>query len=227
MDLPLVFCLNPDTVIQPGVVEVMKTEMENASAIAVAGPRLVEADGSVYPSARNFPSLVDGAGHALVGLVWPNNRWTQRYKRTGLHREEATDVDWLSGAALFVRRTAFKEVGGFDERYFMYMEDVDLCWRLIRAGWRIRYVPSVTVIHFRGVSTDQHPYRFIVAHHKSLFRYHLRTSRGVDRLALPVVTAGLVLRTPVACLHRWLIGKRADHKSLRPRRAQGAGKVSR
>ncbi len=85
----------------------------------------------------------------------------------------------MSGACFLVRRSAFEQVGGFDEAYFMYLEDVDLCWRLGRAGWRVAYVPTAEVTHLQGVSTDRHPYRMIVEHHRSLLRFAARSSRGL------------------------------------------------
>ncbi|WP_421021041.1 glycosyltransferase family 2 protein, partial [Klebsiella pneumoniae] len=75
------------------------------------------------------------------------------------------------GTYVALRREAFDAVGGFDDRYFMYMEDVDLCWRLWRAGWRVGYEPTARVVHAIGRSTDQTPYRMIAEHHRSLGRY--------------------------------------------------------
>jgi N-acetylglucosaminyl-diphospho-decaprenol L-rhamnosyltransferase len=101
------------------------------------------------------------------------------------------------------RRLAFDSVGGFDESYFMYVEDVDLCWRLGRAGWRTRFEPAAEVVHFQGVSTSRRPYRMLVAHHRSLWRFARRSSSGRDRALLPLVAAGLVARCALACaLHR-------------------------
>jgi N-acetylglucosaminyl-diphospho-decaprenol L-rhamnosyltransferase len=111
-------------------------------------------------------------------------------------------VDWVSGACFLVRREAFEAVGGFDESYFMYAEDVDLCWRLGRAGWTVGYVPDAEVTHHQGVSTDRHPYRMIVEHHRSLVRFWLRTTPGWRRLALPLVLAGASTRAVLAAVAR-------------------------
>ena len=104
----------------------------------------------------------------------------------------------MSGACFLVRRSAFEEVGGFDEAYFMYAEDVDLCWRLGRAGWRAAYVPAAEVTHLQGVSTDPHPYRMILEHHRSLLRFAVRSSSGWRRALLPLVTVGLAVRAGLA-----------------------------
>ena len=113
-------------------------------------------------------------------------------------------VDWVSGACFLVRRTAFEQVGGFDEAYFMYAEDVDLCWRLGRAGWRVLYAPDAEIVHLQGVSTDRHPFRMIVEHHRSLLRFAVRSSRGWRRLLLPLVALGIGVRAGLACLSRVL-----------------------
>ena len=89
----------------------------------------------------------------------------------------------------------------------MYLEDVDLCWRLNEAGWRISYEPKAEVLHVQGVSTDLHPYRMLVAHHRSLWLFARRTTVGAERLALPVVCVGLVARLAVAVIRRRLAGR--------------------
>ena len=97
------------------------------------------------PSTRRpapIPSPGDAVGHALLGLVRPSNRFTRRYRQLDVDPARPRDVEWLSGAALWLRRSALESVGGWDEHYFMYMEDVDLCWRLRRLGWRVAYEPG-------------------------------------------------------------------------------------
>ena len=111
-------------------------------------------------------------------------------------------MDWVSGACFVARREALDRLGGFDESYFMYSEDVDLCWRAWRAGWRVAYEPAAAVVHAQGASADQHPYRMIVAHHRSLLRFARRTTTGGRRALLPVVAAGLALRAALACAQR-------------------------
>src|SRR5947209_19783299 len=114
----------------------------------------------------------------------------------------ASDVDWASGTCLMLRAAALGDAARFDESYFMYVEDVDLCWRLRQAGWRVGYEPAGRVIHTVGASSELAPYRMIVAHHRSLLRFSARTARGARRILLPVVAAGLVVRTILALLQR-------------------------
>jgi N-acetylglucosaminyl-diphospho-decaprenol L-rhamnosyltransferase len=132
-------------------------------------------DGSRYPSARELPSLTQGVGHALLGRLWPSNPWTTAYQR----RQESTvdqerTAGWLSGACLLLRREAFEQVGGFDEGYFMFFEDLDLGERLGLAGWHNVHVPSAQVTHVGGTSWRDRPAPMIRAHHRSAARYLCR-----------------------------------------------------
>jgi N-acetylglucosaminyl-diphospho-decaprenol L-rhamnosyltransferase len=131
---------------------------------------VLEPDGSVYPSARQVPDLVSGAGHAVLGTVWPSNPWTAGYRQENESISERA-VGWLSGSCLLMRRAAFDSINGFDARYFMYMEDVDLGDRLGKAGWLNVYVPSAEVTHAKGHAAGKHPELMLPAHHQSAYRF--------------------------------------------------------
>ena len=206
---------NPDIEVGDGAVDALRASLRDDPGLGVVGPRLLNADGSVYPSARTFPDLVDAFGHGLLGLVVPNNPFTRRYRMLDRDYDRPADVDWVSGAFVLIRRRTWEEIGGFDPRYFMYLEDVDLCWRAGRAGWRVGYVPEAEVVHFQGVSAARHPYRMQVAHHRSMWRFATQTSVGAKRWALPVVAVGLVCRVAVASLHHRFGGFRRPSRRLR------------
>ena len=206
-DAPYLLVCNPDLEIRPGAVGALVTALESDPALGAVGPRLCNTDGSLYPSARTFPDLVDAIGHGLFGLVAPHNPFTRRYRLLDWDHGSRAKVDWVSGACFLVRRQAWDSVGGFDPSYFMYMEDVDLCWRLRRAGWEVAYEPAAEVLHTQGVSADLHPYRMLLAHHRSMWLFALRTTTGWRRLALPVVAIGLLGRLAVAVLRRRLAGR--------------------
>ena len=200
---PSLLVCNSDLEVGPGSLGVLAQALAARPGCGVVGPLVRDAGGSRYPSARRFPALTDAAGHALLGLFVPGNRFTRAYHQA--HLAEASgveEVDWLSGACLLLERSAFETVGGFDESYFMYAEDVDLCWRLARAGWKSAYVPAAEVVHLQGVSTDAHPYRMILEHHRSLLRFAARSSSGWRRALLPLVTVGLAVRAGLAGLAR-------------------------
>jgi N-acetylglucosaminyl-diphospho-decaprenol L-rhamnosyltransferase len=195
---------NPDVVMRPGAVAALLSALEADPSVGIVGPRLLNADGTIYPSARSFPSLVDAAGHGLLGLIWAANPFSRRYKLLDWDHADERTVDWVSGACLLVRRPAWDEIGGFDPSFFMYMEDVDLCWRANRAGWRVRYQPAGEVTHLQGVSTNATPYRMILAHHRSLWHFAERTTAGWRRGLLPVLAPAMAARAGFACLRHWL-----------------------
>ncbi len=194
-----VLILNPDTVVEPGTVKALADALDRDPGLAVVGPRMENVDGTLYPSVRRFPDLTVAFGHAFLGLVWPANPYTRRYRMLDADHDRALgNVDWVSGACAMVRRSAFDAVGGFDEAYFMYVEDVDLCWRLGRSGWRIGYEPAGRVVHALGGSSRLVPYRMIAEHHRSLLRFVVKSSEGPRRALVPLVAAGLAVRTLAA-----------------------------
>jgi N-acetylglucosaminyl-diphospho-decaprenol L-rhamnosyltransferase len=198
-DLPYVLVCNPDLRVHPGAVAELVATLEARPAWAIVGPRIVTPDGGVYPSVRRFPSMTDAAGHALLGLFNPDNRFSRRYRAPEAGGEEAAPADWVSGACLLIRRQAMEELGGFDESYFMFAEEMDLCWRAHQAGWVVGVQPAATVTHLEGVSRRRHPYRMIVAHHRSAMRFAVRTTTGWRRAALPLAAVVLGLRLVAAC----------------------------
>jgi N-acetylglucosaminyl-diphospho-decaprenol L-rhamnosyltransferase len=169
-DQEYVLVANPDVVWSPGSIDALLDAAERWPQAGALGPLIRDPDGSIYPSARHLPSLVRGGMHAVVGFVWKSNPWTKSYRQEHLQPSERS-VGWLSGSCLLLRRKAFEAVGGFDERYFMYMEDVDLGDRLGRAGWLNVYVPGSEILHDKGHSTGRDPARNLRAHHDSTYIY--------------------------------------------------------
>ena len=209
-----VLVCNPDLLLDPGCIDALVRRLGEEPDLGVVAPRLRNPYGSTYVSGRPFPSLVDAMGHAFVGLIWSGNQWSRRYLQTGWDRQEPADVDWASGALLLVRRRTFELLGGFDERFFMFMEDVDLCWRARQAGWRVGMEPAAGAVHIVGASRAARPYRMVVAHHRSLWRWSSLRWTGRSRLGLPLVALALVVRAALVCLaHR--IG-RAPGRNDRP-----------
>jgi len=203
-DTPVVAVLNGDIELVAGVAGAMIAALDAAPRLGAVGPRVLNVDGSVYPSARTDPGLVVATAHAAFGLVWPTNPWTRRYRQLDVDPNRTRDVDWISGAALWLRRDALDDVGGWDERYFMYMEDVDLCLRLRRAGWRIAFEPAGEIVHVQGASTSKVPYRMIAEHHRSVWRFAARRYRGWKRAMLVPLAPVLALRCLAAMAqHAW------------------------
>jgi N-acetylglucosaminyl-diphospho-decaprenol L-rhamnosyltransferase len=188
---------NPDVEWLPCALDELLAVAERTPRAGALGPLIRDPGGTVYPSARLLPSLGRGVGHAVLGTVWPANPWTTAYRQSEAEIGER-DAGWLSGSCLLLRRAAFDSVGGFDPRYFMYFEDVDLGDRLAKAGWRNRFVPSAEVVHAQGHAANRADVsaRMLAVHHDSAYRYladrHPGPAWAPLRLAL---RAGLAVRS--------------------------------
>jgi N-acetylglucosaminyl-diphospho-decaprenol L-rhamnosyltransferase len=210
---PVVAVCNSDLHLRAGTGAAVLARFDDAT-VGAAGPRIRNPDGSTYPSARAFPSLVDAVGHGLLGLLWPTNPFSRRYRRLDADPGAPRDADWVSGAAIWLRRRAVDAIGGWDDGYFMYMEDMDLCWRLGRAGWRIVYEPGGEVVHVQGLSTAAAPYRMIVEHHRSVLRFASKRWRGPRRLLLGPTVVYLALRAGLVMVVR-AVGPRAGRPRVK------------
>lgn len=192
---PWLLVCNSDLVWQPGSLDALVAAGEARPRTGSLGPALLNPDGTIYPSARELPSLTQGAGHAVLGRVWPGNPWTRAYQARQQTTGDERVAGWLSGACLLLRRQAFEQVGGFDEGYFMFFEDVDLGERLARAGWTNLYVPSAHVTHIGGTSWRDRPAPMIRAHHASAYRYLARRyARWYEAPVRWALRAGLAAR---------------------------------
>lgn len=191
---------NPDVQWGPRSIDEMLEAAARWPQAGALGPLIRDPDGTVYPSARHQPSLIRGGMHAVVGPFWKRNPWTAAYRQERHEPSERT-VGWLSGSCLLLRRAAYDQVQGFDERYFMYMEDVDLGDRLAAAGWSNVYVPSAEILHDKGHATGRDPARNLAAHHTSTYTFLADRHPGWWQAPLRwsirsalAVRAGLVVR---------------------------------
>lgn len=191
---------NPDLEVHPGTLDALRRALVANPAWALVGPRIFTDTGEVYPSVRAFPSFTDAAGHALLAVFKPDNPFTKRYNPGTPEGDVVTGAGWVSGSCFLARRGALEELGGFDEAYFMYLEDTDLCWRAHHAGWGVGFAGTAAVTHVQGVSTARDPYRMMVAHHRSALRFTFRTTTGWRRLALPFAVLVLGARMAMATL---------------------------
>ncbi|MCS6859670.1 MAG: glycosyltransferase family 2 protein [Abditibacteriales bacterium] len=191
-----ILLLNPDTIVHGDALERLVAWMEQHPDAGAVGPRLLNSDGSLQFSCRAFPTL--GAGffrQTPLGALFPRNRFVRQYLMTDWDHTVEREVDWLSGAALMVRREVLESVGLLDEGFYMYCEDVDWCYRMHQHGWKVYYVPHAVITHAIGGSSNQCQARMIVERHKSMWRYYLKHNcRGASALLLPVVFLGLAAR---------------------------------
>ncbi len=204
--------LNPDTEVSAHLLPVLRERLRQEADVAVVGPLVRNPDQTVQLSCRRFPSVTAGVLHGFLGLVWENNPFSRWYLMADWDHASPSDVDWVSGAAMLIRREAFEEVGGFDEGYFMYVEDVDFCWRLRQAGWRVAYEPRACVSHVGGTSSTKAPYRLLIAHHRSMLRFEKRrrsarhltkSARFFSLCTWPFLVGGVAGRAGILLALRW------------------------
>ncbi len=157
-----VYFLNPDTELVDGGLWTLFAAVARDPAVAAAGPELRYADGARQSSRRRFPTPLTGFFESTwLGRAWPGNPWARRLQMAGWPEAHRHDVDWVVGAALLARRASLEQVrmpayaGPFDEGFFMYSEELDLCKRLKGAGGRVIYVPEARVVHHEGRSSEQ------------------------------------------------------------------------
>jgi N-acetylglucosaminyl-diphospho-decaprenol L-rhamnosyltransferase len=188
----LLLILNPDARLLPGTVPTMVAAFRSNPSLGIASPTLIASDGQVAEAGGTIPTPLGSLSAKLRRLLGLHTV-PRPYEPRGV-----VTTDWVSGAAMMIRRDAWDVVGGFDERFFLYMEDVDLCLRVRAAGWTVGIVPAAQVVHAGGGS-QRHPDGFRraqIAYERSLFAFHTkyfgRTTAWVARfLRLIYVRTGL------------------------------------
>lgn len=167
------FLLNSDTIVHEGALAKLMAYLEEDPKAGIIGPKLLNPDGSLQYSARKFP--VPAAAlfrNTPLGKLFPNNRYTREYLMQDWGHDEVREVDWVSGAAFLAREELLEKVGFFDPEYFMFSEDVDLCFRAWKGGFKVVYLPTAVITHAIGRSTDKAPNRMIGRFHSSMFRFY-------------------------------------------------------
>jgi N-acetylglucosaminyl-diphospho-decaprenol L-rhamnosyltransferase len=202
---PFVLLMNPDAEISSGTLSALLKLAEDWPRVAAIGPLIRNPDGSVYPSGRVFPTILDAVGHAFLGPFRPDNRYSRAYTIADWDRMTPRVLDWVSLSCMLVRRSALQEVGLLDESFFLYGEELDLCTRFRDAGWEVLYTPEVEVTHAVGVSTSQASALWRQREHsKGVYRYFAKhRARGWRRILLPPAWLALRLRAEV-------VGRRRD-----------------
>lgn len=148
--------LNPDTVVKAGALTALVHYLDAHPRVGIVGPRLYYPDRQVQPSRRRFPTLLMALMESTpLAWLWPTNPWARRYRMEDIPDHEPQEVDWVTGACMVVRGDVLNLLLGFDEGFFMYSEELDLCRRAVEAGWRVAYVPQAEVIHVEGKSSAQ------------------------------------------------------------------------
>jgi N-acetylglucosaminyl-diphospho-decaprenol L-rhamnosyltransferase len=208
---PWILFLNPDTEILQGDLAALVRVGERRPDVALLGPVIRNPDGTVYESGRAFPGVMQAVGHAFLGPFVPGNRFTRTYRQATWDRSTEREVDWVSGAAMLIRRSAFEQVGVFDEAFWLYGEELDLSTRLRNAGWKVLASPELELLHVGRVSTGRSR-RTHQMHSQSIWLYY-RKHRAVGwrRATLPLAWAALRARAEIVALHDRVLVRNERH----------------
>lgn len=200
LQAPYALVLNPDTEIYPGSLDHMVSLMQGDPTIGMSSCRLEKRDGSLdHAAKRSFPTPLGALFH-FVGLGKRGGRFAQ-YQAPDLGEYEIGEVDAVNGAYMLVRREAVEQVGLFDENYWLYMEDLDWCYRFKEAGWRVVYDGRVSSLHVKGGTTVKKRHRGLkhnYSFHRSMGRFYRKHDAGKNPLLDLAIYAAIGVKFAVA-----------------------------
>ena len=189
--------LNPDTIIQEETISTLKEYLDSNPEVGMVGPKIFNADGTLQLACkRSFPTL----GVALPKLlgfsrIFPKSKWAGKYNLTYLDEDEISSVDAISGSCMFIRSFLFHELKGFDERFFMFGEDLDLCSRIWKNNYEIHYVPTTQIVHYQGESVKSAPFDSINAFYNAMILFvDKHFSFGTGWLMKFAIRCGIYIR---------------------------------
>ena len=223
---PYCIIINPDTIVTEGFLRKSIEFLNQYPDVGLFGPKVMDFDGTVQGSARKFPTPLTsffGRNSPLTKL-FPNNPITAKNILTlNIDFTQAFEVDWVSGACMIVRREVMRLVHGFDERFFLYWEDTDLCRRIKEAGWKVMYNPAIDIIHYVGKSSGTRPVFATYQFHKSCYLLYSKYVKGPLSLLSCIAGVALMLRFLTAIIFNHA-NKIIDRKGiLPPRRSRIVG----
>jgi N-acetylglucosaminyl-diphospho-decaprenol L-rhamnosyltransferase len=210
------FLLNPDTELRPGALQTLIDYMDAHPRVGIVGPRLFYGDGSPQSSRRRFPTLATAFLESTKLQQWfPRNRVLMRYYMLDTPDDATQEVDWINGSAMFVRREIYDQIGGFEEAFFMYSEELDWCYRAKQAGWQIVYLPTAQITHYEGKSSEQVIAARDIHFHSSKIRF-FRKYRGA--LIAELLRAFLLMMFAYQIIEesvKWLVGHKRELRATR------------
>lgn len=151
-----VLLLNADTMCQKQSIQTLLKFMENHPNVGVCGPKLIYPDGSLQLSCRKFPTLWSGIlRRSPLRMTLPSTMRAKQHLNISIDHNKIQKVDWLLGACIMISKKAIKKIGLLDEKYFLYVDDIDYCWRAWNSDWQVYYVPTSTIVHYHQAESDR------------------------------------------------------------------------
>lgn len=190
-----ILVLNPDTVVTKGAIDVMIDFMDKNSDVGVGGAKLLNFDGSIQYSCRRFPTVfyVFFGRQSVFTKFLPYNKISREYLMMDEDYSKNIETDWVFGASMILRREALEEVGIFDEDYFIFVEDTDLCYRMRKKGWKVCYIANAIIYHCLGVTREHFWKTTLLNHNLGMFKF-FKKHYNLNLFIQILLSVGLSLR---------------------------------
>jgi len=210
-----ILLLNSDTIIMEDTLKTMFEFMENNPTVGVSGCKVVLPDGRLDKACkRGFPTPQNALYNALkLDKLFPHSKRFGQYNLTYLDEDETYEVDCLVGAFMMVRRDTIEQVGFLDEDFFMYGEDIDWCYRIKRAGWKVVYYPNTKIIHYKGGSSKKKNAKLIYEFHRAMYLFYKKHYKEkYSRIITYIVYIGIFTKMIISILINLFKFQEADSK---------------
>ncbi|WP_018753864.1 glycosyltransferase family 2 protein [Paenibacillus sanguinis] len=213
-----VLLLNSDTIVQPDTLQIMISYMDANSQVGASGCKIILPDGSLDKACkRGFPTPAASFYYAFgFSRLFPNKPKFNQYQLGYLDPNETYPIDCLVGAFMLVRRKTIEQVGGLDETFFMYGEDIDWCYRIKQAGWDIHYHPATYIVHYKGASSRRKPLKIVYEFHRAMWVFHRKHYfKQYSWVTHVVVACGIALKFALSLLKNTLFNPGAALPAVR------------
>ncbi|MBW8034347.1 MAG: glycosyltransferase family 2 protein [Planctomycetes bacterium] len=190
-----VLLLNPDTIVHPDSLDILVNFMDDNPDVGACGPKLLNEDGSAQASVRRFPTFRSVLySHTVCRLLGLFRTQYRKWMMKDFKYDRQTDVDQIMGAAMMCRHSIIDQAGGMDENFFMYFEEIDLCYKIKQAGWRIVFYPEAVISHLGGQSSKQVPLKRIMLFKSMIAYFRIHRGKLAVELFVVVFKFALILR---------------------------------
>jgi len=195
----LIMLLNPDTVLENDAIGVLSDFLSKNTDVGCAGSKLLYFDGTLQLSCRRFPNFINVffGRRSILRHMFPRNPVSRKFMLENMDYNCTQDVDWVMGAAMMMRRDMIEAVGSFDEQYFLFVEDTDLCYRIRESGKKVMYVPESVIRHYHGASVKEGFSRSQLQHNIGMYKFFKKYSIQKNKAFGFILYCTILLRLAV------------------------------